>query len=87
VGLVVGANTLATVVTARDGMTTKTYTVTVNRIAPSSNANLVGLWPSAGSLSPSFRSATTEAYVEAAMRTAGARFDYVPSFRAKGERR
>ena len=39
IALVVGANTITTVVTAQDGTTTKTYTVTVTRAA-SSNADL-----------------------------------------------
>ncbi|ACM21054.1 cytochrome c, 20 heme-binding sites [Geotalea daltonii FRC-32] len=56
--LVVGANTLNTVVTAQDGTTTKTYTVVVTR-APSTNTNLSNLVLSAGTLSPSFASGTT----------------------------
>jgi len=59
--LVVGANTVSIVVTAQDG-TTKTYTITVNE-AESSNANLSGLKPGTGSISPVF-SATTTAYTE-----------------------
>jgi len=54
-----GAQTvITTLVTAQDGTTTKTYTVTITR-APSSNAGLSTLGQSAGGLSPAFSSATT----------------------------
>lgn len=57
--LVVGSNTVAAIVTAQDGATTKSYTVNVIR-AQSGNADLAGLVPSAGSLNPAFSpSATT----------------------------
>lgn len=56
--LAVGPNTITTVVTAQDGTTTKTYTVTVTR-APSSNDNLASLTISAGTLSPAFAAGTT----------------------------
>jgi gliding motility-associated-like protein len=56
--LLVGPNVITTVVTAQDGITTKTYTVTVTRIA-SANANLANLSISVGSLTPAFVSATT----------------------------
>jgi predicted outer membrane repeat protein len=56
--LIVGANVITTFVTAQDGVTTKTYTVTVTR-APSSNAELAGLALSSGPLTPSFDPATT----------------------------
>jgi hypothetical protein len=56
--LSVGANTVNITVTAADGTTTKTYTVTVNRAA-SSNADLTNLSLSSGSLSPAFDSSTT----------------------------
>lgn len=58
IALSVGDNTITTVVTAADGVTTKTYTVTVTR-APSANANLSALALSAGTLSPTFAAATT----------------------------
>ncbi|WP_166882133.1 cadherin-like beta sandwich domain-containing protein [Massilia mucilaginosa] len=56
--LAVGANTITTIVTAQDGSTTKTYTVTLTRAA-SSNNNLSALSSSSGTLSPSFNPATT----------------------------
>lgn len=56
--LVVGPNTINTVVTAQDGVTTQTYTLVVTRAA-SSNANLASLVLSAGSLSPAFTADTT----------------------------
>ena len=60
VNLVVGSNTITTVVTAQDGLTTVTYTVTVTRAGEtSSNATLSGLGLSVGTLSPAFASATT----------------------------
>ncbi|MFC4778173.1 cadherin-like beta sandwich domain-containing protein [Paenibacillus sp. GCM10023252] len=57
IALNVGSNTVTVLVTAEDGTTTKTYTVTVTR-APSSNADLSGLALSDGTLSPSFASGT-----------------------------
>jgi hypothetical protein len=56
--LVVGPNTINAVVTAQDGVTTQTYTVVVTR-APSANAYLASLVPSAGSLTPVFVATTT----------------------------
>jgi len=53
----VGPNTITTVITAQDGITTKTIIITVNR-APSSNANLANLAISSGTLTPAFASAT-----------------------------
>ena len=56
------ANTIKIVVMAQDGITTKTYTVVVTRLAAvlSNNANLAGLSLSTGSaLSPAFASKTT----------------------------
>jgi len=50
--LVVGNNSITTVVTAPDGVTHKTYTINVNRI--SNNAYLANLTISSGSLSPGF---------------------------------
>jgi gliding motility-associated-like protein len=57
IALSVGPNVINTVVTAQDGITTKTYTVTVTR-APSANANILQVKLSSGSLSPSFAQAT-----------------------------
>ncbi|MBJ7427349.1 MAG: cadherin-like beta sandwich domain-containing protein, partial [Bacteroidia bacterium] len=54
----VGNNTVDVRVTARDGTTTQTYTVTVTRAA-SSNADLSALTLSAGTLSPTFANGTT----------------------------
>jgi gliding motility-associated-like protein len=51
--LAVGANTITTVVTAQDGITVKTYTITVTR-APVASANLSALVLSTGVLSPVF---------------------------------
>jgi len=59
VALAEGAQTvITTVVTAQDGTTTKTYTLTVTR-APSNNADLSALKLSNGTLSPAFAMATT----------------------------
>jgi len=58
INLAVGANAVNVVVTASDGTTTKTYTVTVNR-ASSNNDNLSSLKMSKGTFSPTFASATT----------------------------
>jgi gliding motility-associated-like protein len=49
---------LTTIVTAQDGVTTNTYTVTVTR-APSTNANLAAFKLSNGILSPAFAYTTT----------------------------
>ena len=58
--LVVGSgNVIAVVVTAQDGVTTQTYTVTVTR-AGSSEANLSALSLSGMTLSPAFASGTVE---------------------------
>ncbi|MGZ3772806.1 MAG: cadherin-like beta sandwich domain-containing protein [Pseudobdellovibrionaceae bacterium] len=57
ISLSVGANAIPIVVTAQDG-STKTYTVTVTRAAASSDANLLSLSISAGTLSPSFAAGT-----------------------------
>jgi len=53
-----GANPIATVVTAPDGVTTKTYTVTVTR-AGNNNDNLSSLKVSRGTLTPAFSTTTT----------------------------
>ncbi len=60
IALAVGANAVTVIVTAQDGTTTQTYTVNVTRaVAPlSSNASLSALVVSAGTLTPSFASAT-----------------------------
>ncbi|MGZ4032954.1 MAG: cadherin-like beta sandwich domain-containing protein, partial [Tumebacillaceae bacterium] len=60
VPLNVGANTISVLVTAQDGTTQKTYTITVTRAEPplSSNANLSNLALSNGTLDPTFASDT-----------------------------
>ena len=59
VGLVVGSgNVIAVVVTAQDGVTTQTYTVTVTR-GGSADASLNSLSLSGMALSPAFASGTT----------------------------
>ena len=62
VELAVGENTVSVVVTAEDGTTTKTYTVTVTRAAPplSTDAGLSGLALSGVTLEPAFATDTTE---------------------------
>ncbi|MFF5993843.1 S-layer homology domain-containing protein [Lysinibacillus sp. KU-BSD001] len=60
IGLNVGSNVIPVVVTAEDGVTTKTYTITVTR-AGSSDATLNSLTVSEGTLSPAFAS-HTDAY-------------------------
>jgi gliding motility-associated-like protein len=55
----VGNNTITVAVTAQDGVTTKNYTVTVNRSALSNSATLYWLIPSSGTLSPVFAPGTT----------------------------
>jgi gliding motility-associated-like protein len=52
-----GANIITTIITAEDGTTTKTYTITVNR-ALSTNANLADITLSAGTLNPVFAAGT-----------------------------
>jgi hypothetical protein len=56
----VGQNIIPMVVTAQDGKSQQTYTVTVTR-SPSANANLLQLITSSGVLTPGF-SNTTIAY-------------------------
>jgi hypothetical protein len=58
IALSVGSNVITTLVTAQDGVSTRTYTITVTR-APSNNADLSNLVPSTGGLTPAFASATT----------------------------
>ncbi len=64
VDLQVGSNTISVKVTAEDGTTTQTYTVTVTRAAPpaSSDASLSGLALSGVTLSPDFATTTTTGY-------------------------
>jgi gliding motility-associated-like protein len=59
INLSVGTNTITTVVTAPDGLTTQTYTIVVTRAAPSSIATLSGLTISSGTLTPAFATGTT----------------------------
>lgn len=59
INLNVGPNTITIFVKAQDGTTTKTYTLTVTRSAPSTNANLGNLALSAATLSPSFATSTS----------------------------
>jgi len=59
IALAYGANVITTVVTSEDGSNTKTYTTTVTRTPPSSNANLSALALSNGTLSPAFAAGTT----------------------------
>jgi alpha-tubulin suppressor-like RCC1 family protein len=63
--LVVGDNAITITVTAPDGVTTKTYNVTVTRLPASSVSTLSGLVPSSGALSPVFAPATTSYTVSA----------------------
>ena len=55
----VGSNTIDVLVTAQDGITTKTYTTTVTRTAASTNADLSSLSTTAGVFSPAFNAAVT----------------------------
>ena len=57
IALAVGTNTIITTVTAQDGVTTKTYTITVTRAA-SADANLSAFKISRGTLSPVFNTNT-----------------------------
>ena len=59
VSLAVGANTITVEVTAEDGNTMRTYTVTVTRAVLSDDATLSSLSLSNGTLNPSFSSGTT----------------------------
>ncbi|MFY7964512.1 MAG: beta strand repeat-containing protein, partial [Chitinophagaceae bacterium] len=58
INIVVGTNTIEVRVTAQDGTTIKTYTITVTR-APSSDANINSLTISSASLVPTFSGNTT----------------------------
>lgn len=57
--LSVGSNVIRVVVTAQDGTTKATYTVTVTRSQPSTNSDLLSLTFSDGTLLQTFASATT----------------------------
>ena len=59
VPLVVGSNTIPIKITASDGVTTQTYTLTVKRVLPSSNAGLSNIVLSNGTLSPAFSTSVT----------------------------
>ena len=60
IGLTAGAGTVITIeVTSQDGSNTRSYTLTVNRAAGSSNANLSALTTTGGTLSPTFNAAVT----------------------------
>ncbi len=58
IALPVGPTVITTVITAQDGVTTKTIIVTVTR-APSSNAGLSNIALSSGTLTPAFVTSTT----------------------------
>jgi len=58
----VGPNIINVVVTAQDGITVKTYLVTVTRQAPSTNATLASLTPSIGTIAPAFDPSTFNYY-------------------------
>jgi gliding motility-associated-like protein len=58
IALNVGSNIITTIITAQDGSTQKTYTVTVTR-AGSPNADLANLDIDNGTLTPTFNAATT----------------------------
>jgi gliding motility-associated-like protein len=59
VPLVVGNNTIPVKITASDGVTTQTYTLTVNRTIPSSNAGLANIVLNNGALFPAFSTSVT----------------------------
>jgi hypothetical protein len=63
VNLVVGANTIAVIVTAQNGVTTKNYKITVTRAA-STNAKLLTLATNHGGLTPAFNN-TVYSYTKA----------------------
>jgi len=58
ISLSVGSNSVSIVVTAQDGVTTKTYALTVTRAAAINSTLLTNLQLSAGSLSPTFVNST-----------------------------
>ena len=57
--LAIGTNTIDVVVTAQDGTTTKTYSITVTRPDPFTDATLSALSISSGTLSPLFSAGAT----------------------------
>ena len=59
--LTVGNNTITTITTAQDGVTTKIYTMVITRSPPttSTNSSLANLTISSGTLSPVFATGTT----------------------------
>jgi len=69
---------ITTIVTAQDGMTTRTDSVTITR-APSSNAALAKLGPSIGGLTPAFSSSTTGYTISTANTTASMKLTPVSS--------
>jgi len=70
IALAEGAQTvITTIVTAQNGTTTNTYTVTVTR-APSASANLVAMGPSISGLTPGFSGAITSYTISAGNATA-----------------
>jgi hypothetical protein len=75
--LSVGANTFTTVVTAADGTTTHTYTVTVTRAAAARIATLAGLTVGQGTLSPAF-TANTPIYTVSVPNSVSS-FTYTPT--------
>ena len=58
IAVAAGSTTITIIVTAPDGITTKTYAIAVTR-APNPNANLASLVLSTGTLVPAFAAATT----------------------------
>ena len=62
IALSVGANNVAVVITAQDGVTKNTYTINV--IRPSTNAKLSALTISSGTLTPAFNT-NTVSYTDA----------------------
>ncbi len=53
------STTINTVVTAGDGVTTRTYSIIVNRVPPTTNADLANLVVSGVNLAPAFAAGTT----------------------------
>jgi len=79
IALAEGAQTvISTVVTAQDGATTKTYTLTVTR-APSTNAALSKLGPGIGGLTPAFSSTNTSYTISTGNATASMKLTPVSS--------
>ena len=58
VSLSIGDTVITTVIVSQDTTATNTYTLTVTRPPPSSNANLTGLVPTPGALIPAFAAGT-----------------------------